>query len=203
MTTVVDSKRHVIRLAALALALALAGACTDSTADQRQADQTTEGETAATVSPDDADGVADDTVDGASDDGAASDQPSATADDEIVLVEEGLASEEQAQPPELDTRPDDVDIEADGTFDDEGTLSDLDPGSALACAALEIGRDALVDGTTDVAGDLARRVVDRVDDIGDPEIAELVTGLAEGEDGTIDELERGVQQCETLGYEVA
>ncbi len=114
----------------------------------------------------------------------------------VVLAGDEPISEDAAEPPPIATEPEsDVVDEADQTVDP------LDPGSALACAALEIGRDGAQDGDLAYAARLAGQVDQ--DAVGDRAIQSIVADVASSDQADLTALARGIERCESLGYETA
>ena len=111
---------------------------------------------------------------------------------EIVLADDPPA-EDAATPPPIDDDRDEL--------DDDGEPIELDAGSALACAAIEIGRDAALDGDHLRAVLLAARVDDGA--IGDARIRIIAIAQAGADRAEPDLLANGVARCEALGYETA
>lgn len=117
-----------------------------------------------------------------------------TTEGTVVLAADEPMSENAAEPPPLATEPE-------NDVDDEETVDPLDPGSALACAALEIGRDGALDGDFTHAVALAGRVDH--DAVGDGTIKSIVADVASSEQADLKALARGIERCESLGYETA
>lgn len=121
------------------------------------------------------------------------------------------AGEEAAQPPLMDE--DGLGDERDngGDLDEAAANLDdlidvplrLDPGSALACAAFELGRDAALDGDVGFGVELADRVTTNGETIADSTISEVALRLADAAVLDQAEAERGLDRCLTLGYETA
>lgn len=127
--------------------------------------------------------------------------PDGVGEPDLIVLADDERAEDPALPPSFDDddrylEPGDLDHVA-----DPEEAAPLDQGSALACAAIEIGRNALAEGDTGRIETVSGVLSDDGASIGDARLRAIAAEAVV--EGTLDRsgLDEGLARCRTLGYD--